>query len=663
MNSYIGKMLDGRYEILERIGTGGMAMVFKAKCHRLNRLVAIKILKSDLAQDADFRRRFHTESQAVALLSHPNIVAVYDVSKSDDLDYIVMELIDGITLKQYMERKGALSWREALHFITQILRGLDHAHSRGIVHRDIKPQNMMVLRDGSVKVTDFGIACMEDANQTLTQQQTFGSVHYISPEQAKGDRPDARSDIYSAGVMFYEMLCGRLPFEGDSAISIALQHVSSIPLSPREINPEVPQALELICLKAMAPVLSKRYQTAQEVVDDLEAFRKNPDMTVDIQVADLHTVKEDEPTVAIPASQVAAMSQAVKKKKVAIQEEDEHEFEEEYEHRGIGVLRVFLLLALLVAVVAGLVVFFKSIFASFITPVPEYSVPDLQGMTVAEALMLEEIDGVFEIVESETVISETFAEGEIITQDPVADAVKKSDTVIYVTVSAGEGTIEMLDLIGKNSRVAELELRDIMTELNITIETMLVFSDSVPADDLVETLPDKGTVLQEGDVITFYVSQGPEIETTTVPSFIGKDIADVELEIVEVWKLELGTTSYVEDEAPSGQVITQSVPVATEVNEGTAVDFVVSSGPGETAAGTTGSTTSGEQNTITINPQLPTDRVTVKLMVTLDDIPVYNQTVETSLGSVPIEVTGSGMGRITVYWDGLVLEEYMVQLS
>ena len=193
---YIGKMLDNRYEILERIGTGGMAIVYKAKCHRLNRLVAVKILKSDLAQDEDFRRRFNAESQAVAQLSHPNIVSVYDVSKGGDIEYIVMELIDGITRKQYMEKRGQLNWRESLHFITQIMRGLSHAHSRGIVHRDIKPQNVMVLRDGSVKVADFGIACLENAAQTLTQE-ALGSVHYISPEQARGDRTDARSDIYS----------------------------------------------------------------------------------------------------------------------------------------------------------------------------------------------------------------------------------------------------------------------------------------------------------------------------------------------------------------------------------------------------------------------------------------------------------------------------------
>ena len=287
MDQYIGKMLDNRYEILERIGTGGMAIVYKAKCHRLNRLVAIKILKSDLAQNEEFRRRFNAESQAVAQLSHPNIVSVYDVSRGGDMEYIVMELIDGITLKQYMEKRGQLNWRESLHFITQIMRGLSHAHSRGIIHRDIKPQNIMVLRDGSVKVADFGIACLADSAQTLTQE-ALGSVHYISPEQARGDRPDARSDIYSSGVVLYEMLTGRLPFEGESAVSVAIQHLSSIPLAPREINPDIPEQLELICMKAMAPDLEHRYQSADAMIADLEAFRKNPEVRLSRKGMRLH---------------------------------------------------------------------------------------------------------------------------------------------------------------------------------------------------------------------------------------------------------------------------------------------------------------------------------------------------------------------------------------
>ena len=287
MDPYIGKMLDNRYEILELIGRGGMANVYKAKCHRLDRLVAVKILHSDLAQNADFRRRFMDESRAVAQLSHPNIVSVYDVSCSDDIDYIVMELIDGVTLKQYMERRGQMDWREALHFITQIMRGLSHAHSRGVIHRDIKPQNIMILRDGSVRVADFGIACLADQGQTLTQE-TLGSVHYISPEQARGDRVDARSVIYSAGVVLYEMLTGKLPFQGDSAVSVAIQHLSAVPKAPRELNPDIPEALELICMKAMCANINKRYSTATEMLEDLESFRKNPNLDLEYILSLIH---------------------------------------------------------------------------------------------------------------------------------------------------------------------------------------------------------------------------------------------------------------------------------------------------------------------------------------------------------------------------------------
>ena len=238
MDQYIGKMLDNRYEILDVIGVGGMAVVYKAYCHRLHRFVAIKILKRDLASDSELRRRFHEEAQAVAMLSHPNIVSVYDVSRGDDLDYIVMELIDGITLKQYMQKKnGSLNWREALYFTTQIVRALGHAHGRGIIHRDIKPQNIMVLRDGSVKVADFGIARVMSAAQNTLTQEALGSVHYISPEQARGSHIDARADIYSVGVVLYEMLTGRLPFDGESPVSVAIQHINATPLSPRELNP------------------------------------------------------------------------------------------------------------------------------------------------------------------------------------------------------------------------------------------------------------------------------------------------------------------------------------------------------------------------------------------------------------------------------------------
>ena len=275
MDRYIGRLLDNRYEILEVIGTGGMAVVYKARCHRLNRLVAIKILKDEYSRDEEVRRRFHAEGEAVAMLSHPNIVQVYDVSSSDNADYIVMELIDGITLKQYMEKKGVLNWKETLHFSMQIAKALEHAHSRGIIHRDIKPHNVMVLKNGSVKVTDFGIARVMSKSNTLTKE-ALGSVHYISPEQAKGGWVDNRSDLYSLGVVMYEMMTGRPPYDGESPVAVAIQHINGGAPMPSTLNPNIPGGLEQIIMKAMALDPKDRYASATELLADMEEFRKNP---------------------------------------------------------------------------------------------------------------------------------------------------------------------------------------------------------------------------------------------------------------------------------------------------------------------------------------------------------------------------------------------------
>ena len=269
MDQYIGRLLDNRYEILEIIGTGGMAVVYKARCHRLNRLVAIKILKDEFSRDEEFRRRFHAEGEAVAMLIHPNIVQVYDVSSTDNANFIVMELIDGISLKQYMESKGVLNWKETLHFSMQIAKALEHAHSRGIIHRDIKPHNVMVLKNGSVKVMDFGIARVMSKSNTLTKE-ALGSVHYISPEQAKGGHTDNRSDIYSLGVVMYEMITGRPPYDGESPVSVAIQHINGGAMMPSALNPNIPGGLEQIIMKCMALEMNDRYNSATELLADME---------------------------------------------------------------------------------------------------------------------------------------------------------------------------------------------------------------------------------------------------------------------------------------------------------------------------------------------------------------------------------------------------------
>ena len=568
MNNMIGKMLDNRYELLEVIGSGGMAVVYKAKCHRLNRLVAVKVLKSDLAEDADFRRRFRDESQAVAMLSHPNIVSVYDVSRGET-EYIVMELIDGITLKQYMEKRGQLNWREALHFITQIMKALSHAHSRGIIHRDIKPQNIMVLRDGSVKVADFGIACLANSANTLTQE-ALGSVHYMSPEQARGDRTDARSDIYSAGVVLYEMLTGRLPFEGDNAVSVAIQHLSSVPLSPREINPDVPEALELICMKAMASDLEKRYASADEMLADLEEFRKNPEVDLDFTIEDLHRETVDEPTQYIPAVHTVSKAQKV--------QEDDAE-EEEPPHK-MGTRKLLTIIGAAVAAVALIVLLWHAIFSDLFgkeqTPT-EYVVPHLIGMTIAEAEADERVKDIFEIEQIGQRASSEYAAGQIIEQSPERGKTVKGNRVISVFVSTGARTESMPNLINTERRNAALQLKNLDLSL-VVDDTLEEYSESITAGYVIRTIPEAGMTLNEGDSVTLVVSKGSEKKTVTVITFTGSDIDIVRQQATQMG-LVVGDVSSRADVSPIGTVLEQSIAPNTEVKEGTAITFVVSSGP------------------------------------------------------------------------------------
>ena len=567
MDQYIGKMLDDRYEILELIGSGGMANVYKARCHRLNRFVAIKILKSDLADNADFRRRFHDESQAVAQLSHANIVSVYDVSTNPDRDYIVMELIDGITLKQYMERRGRMDWRESLHFITQIMRGLSHAHSRGIIHRDIKPQNIMVLRDGSVKVADFGIACLANQGQTLTQE-ALGSVHYISPEQARGDRIDARSDIYSAGVVLYEMLTGRLPFEGDSAVSVAIQHLSSVPLAPRDIDPSIPEPLELICMKAMNSDPNKRYASADAMIEDLEKFRRDPSVDMDYIRQELTAPAADtEPTMPLPTAQVAS---AVKKHTGELRRE--REAEEEPPRRDKKSIAI--IAGIFAAAVLLVVLLFKLILGDF-GPAgsnKSYPVPDIRGKTVEEAQEMEGVKDIFLIEVQGTRTTEEYQPGQIVEQDPAAGRTRKSNLVIQVYVAAEPEKVPMKDLVGMEYRQARVLLTDMGLDLKITTET--VSSDKYGADAVIETVPAADEPLVAGQTVILRVSTGPE--TVTVPTFTGQDIANA-VQNAQDLGLTVGEITYdTFSFAPQGQVIEQGIKPTSEVPGGTKISFTVS---------------------------------------------------------------------------------------
>ena len=647
---YIGRMLDNRYEILERIGTGGMAVVYKAKCHRLNRLVAVKILKSDLAQDEDFRRRFNAESQAVAQLSHPNIVSVYDVSRGGDIEYIVMELIDGITLKQYMEKRGQLNWRESLHFVTQIMRGLSHAHSRGIVHRDIKPQNVMVLRDGSVKVADFGIACLENAAQTLTQE-ALGSVHYISPEQARGDRIDARSDIYSAGVVLYEMLTGRLPFEGDSAVSVAIQHLSSVPLAPREINPDIPEQLELICMKAMAPDLDKRYPSADAMIADLEAFRKNPGVNLDFELSDLRTEESDEPTQKLRTPVPPQSHRPGRESSYERSRRYEDDRYDERPSRLSGGKKAALIGGGAVVVVVVLFFLFRAIFASMVPAAADtYAVPRLIGMTEEQANQQASVaDGTFQVVVAGTESSDA-AVGEIVRQDPEPETEKKGELPITINVwiSAGEDVGTMPDLTTNpvTYEQALTILQDLVEEYELNIqpyeETQKEYNDELAADVIISTTPTAEAELHKGDTITFVLSRGPQ----TVPLI---PLEGLELSQAQKQLDAMGLVAEVHEEASDtvqeGYIIRQNPEATTEVPAGSTVELWVSTGPEDST---------GEEGMEMIMIPLPDDRETVTLQVLQDGNEILNETVNCAdyQYTFPLPVYGSGTSYVEILIDG-----------
>ncbi len=651
MDQYIGKLLDNRYEILELIGVGGMARVYKARCHWLNRYVAIKILRDDLAQDSEIRRRFHDESQAVAMLSHPNIVAVYDVSRSSDQEYIVMELIDGITLKQYMQRKGnKLPWREALHFITQIVKALGHAHSRGIIHRDIKPHNIMVLRDGSVKVADFGIARVSAGGHSTLTQEALGSVHYISPEQARGSRIDARSDLYSAGVVLYEMITGRLPFEGDNPVSVAIQHINSIPLSPREIDPELPEALEAITMKAMAPDPDDRYTSADEMLADLEEFRKNPNINFDFGPTDFlpqEEVEEAERTQirAVPPPHRSRLEEKPPHRRRREQEGDD----EPEEHRSAAPIVAAVLLIL--AFVGGVIYFLYATFMSgLFAPTDSYPVPNLKEKIFDEVVQDETILGDHFTIEIGSTVSDDTPAGTIIGQNPAAGStVKEEMNTITVTVSSGPEIILMPDVLNKEYLKAVSEL--VNMQLDVSTPYTYRNSSEIAKDHIIETRPMPGTPLSPGDEVTIVISSGPEIKSLELPNYKDRTRAWAEDDL-GLRNLAVKVQEVYSDSVEAGTVITQYPDPGTMVEEGSTVNIQVSKGPDPATA----------PKTVTrqVTVAVPMDSGTVNVKVTMDGEVVYENDVTfdsendplMNMGSVSFMVTGSGTKVLSVYYNG-----------
>lgn len=666
MDQYIGKMLDNRYEILELIGVGGMAKVYKARCHRLNRLVAVKILRDDLSQDSDFRRRFHDESHAVAMLSHPNIMAVYDVSRSSELEYIVMELIDGISLKQYMQKKGnKLSWREALHFITQIVKALGHAHSRGIIHRDIKPHNVMVLRDGSVKVTDFGIARLISAGHSTLTQETLGSVHYISPEQARGSHIDARSDLYSAGVVLYEMTTGRLPFEGDSPVSVAIQHINSIPLSPRELNADIPEALETITMKAMAPRVEDRYVSADAMLEDLEEFRKNPNINFEYNANDLKIAEEmdasaQERTRPIAIDAVRShqrrtgthqSNRTTQRERRPARENNEYD---DYEDQGPN-WPIFVAVLAILAFTVGIMYFFYSSFIQpLLAPKPDYVIPELTGMIYEQVVENKELLKEFTVTVSSEITSEETA-GTILKQTPEGDSTTKDpQTEISVVVSSGPEIISMPSVVGWEYIKALVELQNMGLKVPVPeYET----HEEIPSNHIISHTPLEGTVMRPGDKVQLIVSKGPAEKLEAVPLFVGQTeewarnkaalqnlVID---EVFHVWSSEY----------EAGVVVDQSVDAYTEVAQGTKINLQVSKGPDP-------STVTPEEQTRVFQIVLPDEASVIHVEVRDGDNVILSRSADTTLdAALTCTVTGTGIKTYRIFFNGTLVRTETVDFG
>lgn len=707
MDQYIGKFLDDRYEILEVIGSGGMAVVYKAKCHRLNRMVAVKILRPDLMLDDDIRRRFHAEAQAVAMLSSPNIVSVYDVGQYDGADYIVMELIEGITLKEYMQRRGGcLNWREALHFMTQIMQALRHAHGRGIVHRDIKPQNIMVLRDGSVKVADFGIARIMDSQKTITQE-AFGSVHYVSPEQAKGAHVDARSDIYSAGVVLYEMLTGCLPFDGDTPVSIAIQHINSTPTPPRELNPEVPVGMEQICKQTMCARLELRYPDAQTVLRDLEEFRRNPEIVFPYDdpwsafpegAVRRPASKQQAEAISQPASgerPIAAERNSTSSARVTepTQFQDTAAREELEDAQRRKKNRIIFTSAVIAIIAVIFIIFFmlwRNFLAGFLDSGEVLEVPQLSNMTIDEAkeYIATECGGHFTVTCTRAEFNETVEVGHIISQAPAAGSTTKSETtVIEVVISSGvqsDDTVYMPSLTRQDYRTAQAELEK---EYNVQVELGdRVFSDTIEEDRIVSTDPVAGTPLTEGQTVILYVSKGPEVTTFPMPNLIGLTEEQAN-EALAQQDLELGSAITVASSERAGTVIYQSVKAQTEVAPGTVVYLHLSDGslgsgsqpeeeepdqPEETEEPDSPEVTEPDTPVETepvvpnyqISVQLPaateedaSDLVTVTIYVNDAEEPCLNASYPRDYGTVTTFYSGE-INSVSVYIDGVQTTDF-----
>lgn len=558
MDNYVGKRLDGRYEVQEIIGVGGMSVVYKAYDNVDDRTVAVKILKEEFLNNEEFKRRFKNESKAIALLSHENIVKVYDVNFGEKLQYIVMEYIDGITLKEYINKQNSISWNDALFFMTQILRAVQHAHDKGIVHRDIKPQNIILLPNGNIKVTDFGIARFSRSDTKTLTEQAIGSVHYIAPEQAKGEATDEKADIYSIGVVLYEMLAGKVPFDSENAVSVALMQVQANAQKLTQINPDIPKGLEQICVHAMQKNPRDRYQTATEMLLDIEEIIKNPNTTFNY------------------SNNNETFTETVIEPSYDIQDEYDEVIDpqEDASRKRKTIAAVVISVIVLIGVIIGVVFMFTS------------------GMNTKSQKLESFVGFSYDELQSDTSYDYQFVAeyrktndqepGIIISQSPEAGSRVTKGSTVTLIVAASEKDISVTNVYGLSLELAQETLR----QDGLTVfKTMKVSSESVEEGKVVYTDPKAGTIVSAEQEITIYISDGPStttVETIQVPDVTGLTQSGAKA-FLEKYGFKNVTFTTQDSVLKKGIVISQSPGAGTSVKETDTIKVIISTGKTTTA--------------------------------------------------------------------------------
>lgn len=557
-DKYVGQIFDRRYRIVRIIGVGGMAVVFEAVDTVMKRTVAVKMLKEEIAGDAQAVKRFINESRAVSMLSHPNIVSIYDVSVRDDLKYIVMERVDGITLKNYMNSRGPLPPKEIMNYTAQILRALDHAHSKGIIHRDIKPQNIMLLKNGKIKVTDFGIAKLPNAETVTMTDKAIGTVYYISPEQASGKKIDPRSDIYSLGVVMYEMATGKLPFVADSPVSVALMQVNNQPRPPREILPSVPPGVEAMILTAMEKDPDKRFQSASVMLHYVLRLREDPGYNF--------KAHHSGSTTQIPVQRGKGGRKAAKKQSRSM----------------FPIIAAVVTAFMLVLITTGIVVLKNALDRSKESQGVTVSVPKYVGSVYNDELKKQiEDEGYFNIIVKEEFDAD-HEEGYILAQDPDEGAARKvkrgtQKADVKLTVCTGAGSFTLDDYSVVEYRTAKLE----MQKKGLKVEEYGEYDNTLIEYYTLRTDPPAGSTVKRGDTVKIFYSLGPQIEYVTIPTFVGMTESDA-ITTLNSLGISYGKITYEKnDKYSKGQIIYQSKAVGSKVPVGvTEIDFTVSLGDG-----------------------------------------------------------------------------------